>query len=107
MISTLEAVADGDYHQGMGYFCGFMLLLIDPADVTKILHREDNPSLPRPFLRFSIKFFSLPLHAIDYAHLVQVSGRTVLTRPGTGRGSPRPLFATPWRTSGSSRRGTP
>jgi hypothetical protein len=47
MISTLEAVADGDYHQGMGYFCGFMLLLIDPADVAKILHREDN-SPPQP-----------------------------------------------------------
>lgn len=39
MISVLELVADGDYHQGMGYFCGFMLLLVPPADVAKILHR--------------------------------------------------------------------
>mmetsp|Transcript_4797 Transcript_4797/g.9477 ORF Transcript_4797/g.9477 Transcript_4797/m.9477 type:complete len:354 (+) Transcript_4797:136-1197(+) len=39
MIQVLELVADGDYHQGMGYFCGFLLLLVPPADVSKILHR--------------------------------------------------------------------
>mmetsp|Transcript_40399 Transcript_40399/g.80927 ORF Transcript_40399/g.80927 Transcript_40399/m.80927 type:complete len:336 (+) Transcript_40399:31-1038(+) len=39
MIQVLELVADGDYHQGMGYFCGFLLLLVPPSDVSKILHR--------------------------------------------------------------------
>jgi hypothetical protein len=39
MITVLETVADGDYHQGMGYLTGFLLLLVPPSDVTKILHK--------------------------------------------------------------------
>ena len=39
MIKVLETVADGDYHQGMGYLTGFLLLLVPPSDVTKILHK--------------------------------------------------------------------
>jgi hypothetical protein len=39
MIKVLELVADGDYHQGMGYLTGFLLLLVPPGDVSKMLHR--------------------------------------------------------------------
>ena len=39
MIKVLETVADGDYHQGMGYLTGFLLLVVPPVDVTKILHK--------------------------------------------------------------------
>ena len=39
MIKVLELVADGDYHQGMGYLTGFLLLVVPPGDVSKMLHR--------------------------------------------------------------------
>lgn len=39
MIETLEKVADGDYHQGMGYLTGFLLLVVPPRSVSHILHR--------------------------------------------------------------------
>ena len=38
-VQVLELVADGDYHQGMGYLTGFLLLLVPPGDVSKMLHR--------------------------------------------------------------------
>ncbi len=32
----------------MGYFCGFLLLLVPPADVAKILHRVGTDSKYTP-----------------------------------------------------------
>jgi hypothetical protein len=38
MVHVLEKVADGDYHQGLGYVASFFMLTIKPADVVKILY---------------------------------------------------------------------
>eukprot|EP00960_Hanusia_phi_P001765 50549-Hanusia_phi.AAC.2 len=48
MIDVLELIADGDYHQGMGYFTGFLLLVLPPQDVAKVLHKVGTDSKYTP-----------------------------------------------------------